>query len=87
MNGPGTICNFVIYCPGFTALVRIKRVTRIHCSPAWIEREAADALADLRTIAFGTGISRELFCLPPAGGSGSSGSRTPGSPSSTAMAS
>jgi hypothetical protein len=67
MHGPGTICNFVIYCLGFTAFVRIKRVTRIHCSPAWIEREAADALADLRAIASGSGISRELWVFLPRG--------------------
>jgi hypothetical protein len=67
MHGPGTICNFVIYCLGFVALVRIKRVTRIHCSPAWIEREAADALADLRAIASGSGISRELWVFLPRG--------------------
>jgi hypothetical protein len=34
MHGPGTICTFVIYCVGFTAFVRIKRVTRINCSAA-----------------------------------------------------
>jgi hypothetical protein len=67
MHGPGTICNFVIYCLGFVAHVRIKRVTRIHCSPAWIEREAADALADLRAIASGSGISRELWVFLPRG--------------------
>jgi len=67
MHGPGTICNFVIYCLGFVALVRIKRVTRVHCSPAWIEREAADALADLRAIASGSGISRELWVFLPRG--------------------
>jgi hypothetical protein len=67
MHGPGTICNFVIFCLGFTAFVRIKRVTRIHCSPAWIEREAADALADLRAIASGSGISRELWVFLPRG--------------------
>jgi hypothetical protein len=67
VHGPGTICNFVIYCLGFVALVRIKRVTRIHCSPAWIEREAADALADLRAIASGSGISRELWVFLPRG--------------------
>jgi len=64
MHEPGTICNFVIYCLGFIAHVRIKRVTRVHCSHAWIEREAADALATLRAIAAGPGISRELFSLP-----------------------
>ena len=47
MHEPGTICNFVIYCLGFVAHVRIKRVTRVHCAHAWIEREAADALAAL----------------------------------------
>jgi len=67
MHGPGTICNFVIYCLGFVALVRIKRVTRVHCFPAWIEREAADALADLRAIASGSGISRELWVFLPRG--------------------
>ena len=67
MHEPGTICNFVIYCPGFVAHVRIKRVTRVHCSPAWIEREAADALAALRAIASGPGISRELWVFLPRG--------------------
>lgn len=67
MLEPGTICNFVIYCPGFVAHVRIKRVTRVHCSHAWIEREAADALAALRAIASGSGISRELWVFLPRG--------------------
>jgi hypothetical protein len=67
MHEPGTICNFVIYCPGFVAHVRIKRVTRVHCSHAWIEREAADALAALRAIASGSGISRELWVFLPRG--------------------
>jgi len=64
MHEPGTICNFVIYCLGFIAHVRIKRVTRVHCSHEWIEWEAADAIAMLRAIASGSGISRELFSLP-----------------------
>jgi len=67
MHEPGTICNFVIYCLGFVAHVRIKRVTRVHCSHAWIEREAADALAALRAIASGSGISRELWVFLPRG--------------------
>ena len=67
MHEPGLICNFIIYCLGFTALVRIKRVTRVHCSHAWIEAEAADALATLRAIAPGTGISRELWVFLPRG--------------------
>ncbi len=64
---PGMICNFVIYCPGIVAHVRIKRVTRVHCDHAWIEREAADALAALRAIASGPGISRELWVFLPRG--------------------
>jgi hypothetical protein len=67
MHEPGTICNFVIYCPGFVAHIRIKRVTRVHCDHAWIEREAADALATLRAIASGPGISRELWVFLPRG--------------------
>lgn len=67
MHEPDLICNFVIYCPGFVAHVRIKRVTRIHCDHAWIEGEAADALAALRAIADGTGISRELWVYLPRG--------------------
>ncbi len=67
MHEPGTICNFVIYCLGFVAHVRIKRVTRVHCSHAWIEGEAADALAALRAIASGSGISRELWVFLPRG--------------------
>jgi hypothetical protein len=67
MHEPGTICNFVIYCLGFIAHVRIKRVTRVHCSHAWIEREAVDVLATLRAIAAGPGISRELWVFLPRG--------------------
>jgi hypothetical protein len=67
VQGPGTICNFVIYCPDVTAHIRIKRVTRVHCSHAWVEGEARDALADLRAIAPGTGISRELWVYLPRG--------------------
>lgn len=67
MHEPGLICNFVIYCFCFVAHVRIKRVTRIHCSHARIEMEAADALATLRAIASGPGISRELWVFLPRG--------------------
>ena len=67
MHEPGTICNFVIYCQDFVAHVRIKRVTRVHCSHAWIESEAADALTTLRAIASGPGISRELWVFLPRG--------------------
>jgi hypothetical protein len=67
MHEPGTICNFVIYCQGSVAHVRIKRVTRVHCSYEWIECEAADALAALRAIASGPGISRELWVFLPRG--------------------
>jgi hypothetical protein len=67
MHEPGRICDFVIYCLGFTAHVRIRRVTRVHCDHAWIEWEAADALATLRAIAPGTGISRELWVFLPRG--------------------
>jgi hypothetical protein len=57
----------VIYCQGFVAHVRIKRVTRVHCSHAWIESEAADALTTLRAIASRPGISRELWVFLPRG--------------------
>jgi hypothetical protein len=67
MYEPGMICNFVIYCPGIVAHVRIKRVTRVHCDHAWIEQEAADALMTLRAIASGSGISRELWVFLPRG--------------------
>jgi hypothetical protein len=67
MHEPGTICNFVIYCLGSVAFVRIKRVTRVHCNHGWIESEAADALAALRAIGSGTGISRELWVFLPRG--------------------
>jgi hypothetical protein len=64
---PGMICNFVIYCTGLTAHVRIKRVSRLRCPVAVIEREAADALTTLRAIAPGPGISRELWVYLPRG--------------------
>lgn len=67
MHEPGLICNFVIYCLGFVAHVRIKRVTRVHCSQALIDREAADVLASLRAIAPAPGISRELWVYLPRG--------------------
>lgn len=64
---PGLICNFVIYCLFLTAHVRIKRVSRLRCPLAVIEREAADALTTLRAIAPGPGISRELWVYLPRG--------------------
>lgn len=64
---PGLICNFVIYCLFLTAHVRIKRVSRLRCPIAVIEREAADALTTLRAIAPGPGISRELWVYLPRG--------------------
>jgi hypothetical protein len=67
MHERNLICNFVIYCAGFVAHVRIKRVSRLHSSLAWIEREAADALAALRAIASAPGISRELWIFLPYG--------------------
>ena len=67
MHERDMICNFVIYCAGFIAHVRIKRVRRLHCPHAWIEREAADALAMLRAIASAPGISRELWIFLPYG--------------------
>jgi hypothetical protein len=67
MHEPDLICNFVIYCIGFVAHVRIKRVSRIHCPHTLIEQEAADALAALRAIASGPGISRELWVYLPRG--------------------
>jgi hypothetical protein len=67
MHEPGMICNFVIYCMGFVAHVRIKRVTRLRCTHAVIEREAAEALSMLRAIASGPGISRELWVYLPRG--------------------
>ena len=67
MHEPGTICNFVIYCLGFVAHVRIKRVTRVHCDHAWIEREAADALAALRAIASGPGSPASSGFFAPGG--------------------
>lgn len=63
MHEPGMICNFVIYCLAFVAHVRIKRVTRLRCTHAVIEREAMDALVELRAIASCPGISRELLSL------------------------
>lgn len=84
MHEPGTICNFVIYSPGVTAHVRIKRVPRIHCDHAWIEHMAADALAVLRAIAPGTGSPASSGSSCPAGRSGSSALRRQGSSSSPA---
>ncbi|WP_321507137.1 hypothetical protein [uncultured Methanoregula sp.] len=78
MHEPGTICNFVIYCQDFMALVRIKRITRIHCSHAWIECEAADALTMLRAIAPGPGSPASSGSSCPGGHSGSSGPRISG---------
>ena len=78
MHEPGTICNFVIYCQGFVAHVRIKRVTRVHCSHAWIDSEAADALTTLRAIASSPGSPASSGSSCPAGRSGFSASRIPG---------
>ncbi|WP_321508234.1 hypothetical protein [uncultured Methanoregula sp.] len=67
MHGPDMICNFVIYPPGSVAHVRIKRVRRLRCTRESLEREAAEELAILRSIASLPGISRELWTCSPKG--------------------
>jgi len=61
------ICSFVIYIMGLVAHVRIRRVERIHITPAWLEREAAADLAALRFIVSSPEISRELWVYSPKG--------------------
>jgi hypothetical protein len=60
-HGPGLICNFVIYCAGSLAHVRIKRMRHLRCTLAWLEREAAEELAALHIIASSPAIARELW--------------------------
>jgi len=67
LHGPDMICTFVIYLAGCVAHVRIHRVRRLRCTDAWIEREAADALMTLRSIASSPAISRELWICSPKG--------------------
>ena len=61
------LCNFVIYLLCGVAHVRIKRIQRLRCSHAIIEREASEDLAILRSIAYVAGISRELWVYSPGG--------------------
>ena len=85
MHGPGTLCNFVIYCLAFVALVRIKRVTRIHRLPC-MDRAGGGRCSrrSFRAIASIHGISRGLLGLPATReGPGSSALRTPGSSDSS----
>jgi hypothetical protein len=64
---PAMVCNFVIYMLCSVAHVRIKRICRIRCPHAIIEREASEDLAILRSIAYVAGISRELWVYSPRG--------------------
>ena len=58
---PDQICSFVIYCAGLVALVRVKRMRRLRCTFAELEREVAAELASLRMIVSSAEISRELW--------------------------
>jgi hypothetical protein len=64
---PDMLCNFVIYFPGGVAHARMKRIPRLRCSHAIIEREAREDLEILRSIAYVAGISRELWIYSPKG--------------------
>jgi hypothetical protein len=67
VHGPGMICTFTIVSPGKEAQVSIKRVRHLRCSPQWLEREAANAIAGLRLIVSSNDISRELWICSPTG--------------------
>jgi hypothetical protein len=67
VHGPGMICTFTIVSPGKEAQVSIKRFRHLRCSPQWLEREAANAIAGLRLIVSSNDISRELWICSPTG--------------------
>jgi hypothetical protein len=67
VHGPGMICTFTIVSPGREAQVSIKRVRHLRCSPQWLERETANAIAGLRLIVSSDDISRELWICSPTG--------------------
>jgi hypothetical protein len=67
VHGPGMICTFTIVSPGREAQVSIKRVRHLRCSPQWLERDAANAIAGLRLIMSSNDISRELWICSPTG--------------------
>ncbi len=46
----GSICDFIILCPGLTAVVRLGRTKRLHGSLADMEFQFAGAAAGLRTV-------------------------------------
>jgi hypothetical protein len=78
MHEPGTICNFVIYCPGFVAHVRIKRVTRVHCPlhGSSVRQPMHSQHSGPSRPGPGSPASSGSSC--PEGRSGSSGLRIPG---------
>ena len=64
-RGPGMLADFSITVPSCLALVKIKRMRYIRCTPQWLDREAYDELAGLKMYPSSAEISRELWICSP----------------------
>jgi len=64
-RGPGMLADFSITVPSCLALVKIKRMRYVRCTPQWLDREAYDELAGLKMYPSSAEISRELWICSP----------------------
>lgn len=62
---PSMLADFSITIPACLALVKIKRMRYVRCTPQWLEREAYDELAGLKMFPSAKEISRELWICSP----------------------
>ncbi len=54
-------CNFAVFATDLVALVKIRRIHRIHCCPEEILRDFADTIAQLKGAVYTRGVVFELW--------------------------
>jgi len=62
-RGPGSLATFAIVRPGLLAEVRVKRLRRMDCTSASLNRDAAQEIAGLKMYPSCPQISRELWVV------------------------
>jgi hypothetical protein len=60
-RGRGSVCDFVIHAPEYTAIVLVLPSRRLHGTLAEMEAQAGEAVARLRLVPAGLCRSRELW--------------------------
>jgi hypothetical protein len=64
-RGPDRLCDLLIVSPFLLAMIRIKRMRYIRCTPQWLDRDAGEEIASLRMFPSSQEISRELWICSP----------------------